>query len=55
MLKKLFTLGLGLSVAASSLLAAPEKTKLKIGFIALTDCAPLVMARDPTKSNFRGI
>lgn len=46
MLKKLFTLGLGLSVAASSLLAAPEKTKLKIGFIALTDCAPLVIAKE---------
>ena len=30
----------------STLLAAPEKTKLKIGFIALTDCAPLVIAKE---------
>ena len=46
MLKKILTLGLGLSVAASTLLAAPEKTKLKIGFIALTDCAPIVIAKE---------
>lgn len=46
MLSKFLTLGLGLSVVASSLLAAPEKTKLKIGFIALTDCAPIVIAKE---------
>lgn len=46
MLGKFLTLGLGLSVVASSLLAAPEKTKLKIGFIALTDCAPIVIAKE---------
>ena len=39
-------IGLGLSMVASTLLAAPEKTKLKIGFIALTDCAPLVIAKE---------
>lgn len=27
-------------------LAAPEKTDLKIGFIALTDCAPIVIAKE---------
>ena len=46
MLSKFLTLGLGLSVVASSLLATPEKTKLKIGFIALTDCAPIVIAKE---------
>lgn len=46
MLKKVLGIGLGLSVVASTLLAAPEKTKLKIGFIALTDCAPLVIAKE---------
>ena len=46
MLKSVLKIGLGLSIAASSLLAAPEKTKLKIGFIALTDCAPLVIAKE---------
>lgn len=46
MLKKVLSIGLGVSVVASTLLAAPEKTKLKIGFIALTDCAPLVIAKE---------
>ena len=46
MLKNILKVGLGISIAASSLLAAPEKTKLKIGFIALTDCAPLVIAKE---------
>ena len=46
MLKQVLKIGLGLSVVASTLLAAPEKTKLKIGFIALTDCAPLVIAKE---------
>ncbi len=46
MLKGTLKVGLGISLAASMLLAAPEKTKLKIGFIALTDCAPLVIAKE---------
>ncbi len=46
MLKQVLKIGLGVSVVASTLLAAPEKTKLKIGFIALTDCAPLVIAKE---------
>jgi len=46
MLKTVLKVGLGLSVVASTLLATPEKTKLKIGFIALTDCAPLVIAKE---------
>ena len=46
MFKQVLKIGLGLSLVASSLLAAPEKTKLKIGFIALTDCAPLVIAKE---------
>ncbi len=44
--KSIATIGLGISIISSSLLAAPEKTKLKIGFIALTDCAPLVIAKE---------
>jgi|TARA_R110002050_G_scaffold191383_3_gene326131 nitrate/nitrite transport system substrate-binding protein len=46
MLKQVLKIGLGLSVVASTLMATPEKTKLKIGFIALTDCAPLVIAKE---------
>ncbi len=46
MFKEVLKIGLGLSLVTSSLLAAPEKTKLKIGFIALTDCAPLVIAKE---------
>ena len=46
MLKEVVKIGLGLSLVASTLLAAPEKTKLKIGFIALTDCAPIVIAKE---------
>jgi nitrate/nitrite transport system substrate-binding protein len=46
MIKQVLKIGLGVSIVASSLLAAPEKTKLKIGFIALTDCAPLVIAKE---------
>jgi len=46
MLKNILKVGLGISIAASSLLAAPEKTKLKIGFIALTDSAPLIIAKE---------
>ncbi|MEA3373170.1 MAG: CmpA/NrtA family ABC transporter substrate-binding protein [Campylobacterota bacterium] len=44
--KSIATIGLGLSVMASSLLAAPEKKELTIGFIALTDCAPIVIAEE---------
>jgi len=42
-------LGLAFAVLAGSSLAAPppaEKTDLKFGFIKLTDCAPLVMAKE---------
>lgn len=46
MLKQVLKIGLGISVVASTLMATPEKTKLKIGFIALTDCAPLVIAKE---------
>ena len=46
MIKRILKIGLGVSIVTSSLLAAPEKTKLKIGFIALTDCAPLVIAKE---------
>lgn len=49
MIKKITILGLASSVAASVALAAPaalEKTKLTIGFIALTDCAPIVIAEE---------
>ncbi|HHD75981.1 MAG TPA: nitrate ABC transporter substrate-binding protein, partial [Campylobacterales bacterium] len=46
MLKTIAKVTLVASVATSVLLAAPEKTKLKIGFIALTDCAPLVIAKE---------
>jgi len=46
MLNRLLTAGLALSIAAASLVAAPEKTKLTIGFIALTDCAPIVIAKE---------
>lgn len=33
-------------VSAVCLLAAPEKAALKIGFIPLTDCAPIVIAKE---------
>lgn len=46
MLKKVLGMGLSISVMTTVLMAAPEKTKLKIGFIALTDCAPLVIAKE---------
>ncbi len=38
--------GLMLSVATSSLMADIEKKRLTIGFIALTDCAPIVIAEE---------
>lgn len=46
MITNILKIGLGISIVASTLLATPEKTKLKIGFIALTDCAPLVIAKE---------
>ena len=46
MLKKIVSIGLGLSLVATSLLAEIEKKKLTIGFIALTDCAPIVIAEE---------
>jgi nitrate/nitrite transport system substrate-binding protein len=48
-MKSLNILGKGallLSFAASIAMAAPEKTDLKIGFIPLTDCAALVIAKE---------
>ena len=44
--KKVLSLGLGLSLAATYSMAELEKTDLKIGFIALTDCAPIVIAQE---------
>lgn len=46
MLKKALKLGLGLSLVTTALLADVEKKKLNIGFIALTDCAPIVIAKE---------
>ena len=46
LVKKILSVGFGLSLVATSLLATPEKTKLNIGFIALTDCAPIVVAKE---------
>ncbi|MCX6052676.1 MAG: CmpA/NrtA family ABC transporter substrate-binding protein [Campylobacterales bacterium] len=46
MLKRLVKIGLGLSLVATSLLAEVEKKELTIGFIALTDCAPIVIAKE---------
>jgi len=46
MLKKLVGIGVGLSIVATSLLAEVEKKDLTIGFIALTDCAPIVIAKE---------
>lgn len=47
MLKKALQIGVGVSLMTSALLAAKlEKTKLNIGFIALTDCAPIVIAKE---------
>jgi len=46
MFKQVLKIGLGLSAVATVLLATPEKTKLKIGFIALTDSAPLIIAKE---------
>lgn len=48
-MKRLNVLGKGallLSLAASIAMAAPEKKDLKIGFIPLTDCAVLVIAKE---------
>jgi len=47
MLKRIVQIGVGVSLIAASLVAAElEKKKLTIGFIALTDCAPIVIAQE---------
>ena len=46
MLKGIIKISVGLSLVATSLLAELEKKELKIGFIALTDCAPIVIAKE---------
>jgi len=46
MLKKVVKLSLGLSIISSSAFAVIEKPDLKIGFIALTDSAPLIVAKE---------
>lgn len=46
MFSRLVKIGLGLSLVATSLLAELEKKELNIGFIALTDCAPIVIAEE---------
>ncbi|CAA6814480.1 MAG: NMT1/THI5 like domain-containing protein [uncultured Sulfurovum sp.] len=45
-MKKVLSLGLGLSIVTTAAMAKLEKTDLKIGFIALTDCAPIVVAKE---------
>ena len=45
-LKGLTLAGLTLGLAATTLMADVEKKKLTIGFIALTDCAPIVIAEE---------
>ncbi|MHC3993920.1 CmpA/NrtA family ABC transporter substrate-binding protein [Thiomicrolovo sp. ZZH C-3] len=45
-LKGLTLAGLALGLAATTLMAGVEKKKLTIGFIALTDCAPIVIAEE---------
>jgi nitrate/nitrite transport system substrate-binding protein len=44
--KTVLAIGAGLSLVSSSLLAEVEKKELNIGFIALTDCAPIVIAKE---------
>ncbi len=44
--KQVLKVGLGLSIVTSALMADLEKKELTIGFIALTDCAPLVIAKE---------
>ncbi len=46
MKNRFLKVGLGLSLIASYALAGVEKPNLKIGFIALTDCAPIVIAKE---------
>ena len=47
MFKKIVKTTLGVSLVAATLIGAElEKTKLTIGFIALTDCAPIVIAKE---------
>ena len=46
MLRKVLKISLGISLVTTALSAEIEKKKLKIGFIALTDCAPIVIAKE---------
>ena len=46
MLKKLLGVGVALSLVATTMMATVEKKNVKIGFIALTDCAPIVIAKE---------
>ena len=46
LMKKVLSIGLGLSIATTASMAELEKTDIKIGFIALTDCAPIVVAKE---------
>ena len=46
MVNKIVGFGIGLSLVATSLMAELEKKDLTIGFIALTDCAPIVIAQE---------
>jgi nitrate/nitrite transport system substrate-binding protein len=44
--RALVALGLALTATADANAAPPEKSDLKLGFIKLTDCAPLVVAKE---------
>jgi len=46
MLKTLVKISLGLSLVSSTVFGVVEKPNLKIGFIALTDSAPLIVAKE---------
>ncbi|MEA1916151.1 MAG: CmpA/NrtA family ABC transporter substrate-binding protein [Campylobacterota bacterium] len=46
MKNRFLTTGMLAISLAATLFAAPEKSDLKIGFIALTDCAPIVIAKE---------
>lgn len=43
---KAFKIGIVTLMVTTMAIAAPEKKELKIGFIALTDCAPIVIAKE---------
>ncbi|CAA6806072.1 MAG: Nitrate ABC transporter, nitrate-binding protein, partial [uncultured Sulfurovum sp.] len=55
MLTKILRVSVAISILTSVALAKPEKTDLKIGFIALTDCAPLVIAKEKGFFKKRGL